>query len=154
MTTKSTHHCSFAGIVELMDTPRTLRGSSISIAATLQGPPWTMYHPGFADHRRYSYRMCGLWFVVCGLRSAAYGLLLNTLCCLLGGFKFRIATLSALCSCFFLSLSRLSVNFLSLFPCVLKIPVYCTHNMSAGTNQLWPSNVRGSVCSTWIIVFR
>ena len=98
--------------------------------------------------------VCGLWFVVCGLRSAAYGLLLNTLCCLQGGFKFRIATLSALCSCFFLSLSPLSVNFLSLFPCVLKIPVYCTHNMSAGTNQLWPSNVRGSFCLTWIIVFR
>jgi len=26
--------------------------------------------------------------------------------------------------------------------------------MSAGTNQLWPSNVRGSFFSTWIIVFR
>jgi DNA helicase Pif1-like protein len=34
----NTHHCSFAGIVE---PPRIMRNSTISIAATLQGLPWT-----------------------------------------------------------------------------------------------------------------
>ncbi|KAN0069959.1 hypothetical protein V8E54_012265 [Elaphomyces granulatus] len=86
----------------------------------------------------------GRRFVVCGLRSAGCGLRLNTLCCqLVLNFESR-PFLLPLCSCFFLAL----------FPCVLKIPVYDTHNMSAGTNQLRPSNVRGSFCSIWIIVFR
>lgn len=40
MSFKSTHHCSFSGIVELMDEPRVLRGASVVIPATLQGPPF------------------------------------------------------------------------------------------------------------------
>ena len=35
------HHCSFAGIVEFSESPHVLLNSTISIAATLQGPYWT-----------------------------------------------------------------------------------------------------------------
>ena len=38
---KSTHHCSFAGIVEFAEPPRILWNAAISVAATVQGPPWT-----------------------------------------------------------------------------------------------------------------
>jgi len=41
MASKSTQHCSFAGIVEFAEPPRILRNSTISVAATLQGPLWT-----------------------------------------------------------------------------------------------------------------
>ncbi|KAN0066770.1 hypothetical protein V8E54_015160 [Elaphomyces granulatus] len=43
MASKSTHHCSFSATVELTDLARVVvvRGSSISIPATLQGPPWS-----------------------------------------------------------------------------------------------------------------
>ncbi|KAN0069257.1 hypothetical protein V8E54_012886 [Elaphomyces granulatus] len=41
MASKSTHHCSFSAIVELTDLARVVHGLSISILATLQGPPWS-----------------------------------------------------------------------------------------------------------------
>ena len=62
--------------------------------------------------------VCGLWFVICGLRSAAYGLLLNVACWVVLSFESRPFLLYVHVS-FSLS-SRVSLKFLCTVPIICR----------------------------------
>src|SRR6267378_1563130 len=72
--------------------------------------------------------VCGLWFVICGLRSAAYGLLLNVACWVVLSFESRpfllyvhvSFSLSRGCLSTFSLSSRVSLKFLCTVPIICR----------------------------------